>query len=235
MDEPRTSPPLQRFFLEGRVGERRPRHFSLVDHLCLNADQAIRGIFGVSLTTGRPYPARHEAEPALSSDHQKQSADLMRVNHAGEVCAQALYHGQGLVSRDPQVREKLKLAAIEEGDHLSWCSKRLQELGNHTSYLSPLWYTGSFVIGFAAGIWGDRWSLGFLAETEQQVVNHLAGHLKTLPVQDQKSFKIVQQMQEDEARHRDDAMKLGAKELPLCIKKMMSLASKIMVKVASKL
>jgi len=211
-----------------------PRHYSLIDQLCLNIDQAIRGLVGETLTTGRPYPAQDDSELNLSVEQQKQSAALMRVNHAGEVCAQALYHGQALVSRDPAVRHQLQQAAIEEGDHLVWCHQRLQELNSHTSYLNPFWYTGSFIMGLAAGIWGDYWSLGFLAETEQQVVNHLAGHLQTLPSQDKKSFEIVQQMQQDEARHRDDAINLGAKELPWIIKKMMSFVSKVMVKTASK-
>lgn len=209
-----------------------PRHYSLIDQFCMSADQTIRAVFGNAATTERPYPAQTEKESTLSPTQKKQSAALMRINHAGEVCAQALYHGQSIVSRTPAVREQLQLAAIEEGDHLAWCQQRLNELGSHTSYLNPFWYTGSFMIGLVAGILGDQWSLGFLAETEQQVVNHLEKHLDTLPTQDQKSFKILEQMQLDEAKHRDHAKQLGARELPAGIKKLMATTSKVMVKIA---
>ena len=212
-----------------------PRHYSLLDQFCMNVDQAVRGVLGDPVTSGRQYPASKESESSMSLEQKQHSAALMRVNHAGEVCAQALYQGQGLVSRNPKVREKMSKAALEEGDHLAWCHKRLQELGSHTSYLNPLWYIGSFTIGLTAGVCGDQWSLGFLAETEHQVVKHLEGHLKTLASEDQKSFKIVQQMQEDEEKHRIDAMKLGAAELPGLIKKLMQLASKVMVKTALKI
>ncbi len=206
-----------------------PRKYSFIDQFCMSLDQALGG------SAHRPYPALHEKEGPLTPEQNQHSAALMRVNHAGEVCAQALYQGQALVSRDKKIREKLCAAAIEEGDHLAWCHQRLKELGSHTSYLNPLWYSGSFVIGLTAGLWGDKWSLGFLAETEQQVVNHLESHLETLPAKDHKSFKVIQQMQEDEAKHRDDAIKLGATELPAFIKKIMSIASKIMVKTAAKI
>jgi ubiquinone biosynthesis monooxygenase Coq7 len=209
-----------------------PRNYSLVDKLCINLDQTVRGVLGNASTTNRPYPARNEPEPLLTPDQKKYSASLMRINHAGEVCAQALYHGQGLVSHDSKVRDKLQTAAMEEGDHLAWCRLRVQELGSHTSYLNPLWYTGSFAIGLIAGLCGDQWSLGFLAETEQQVVNHLEKHLKILPNQDQKSYVILQQMQEDEAKHRDDAKQLGGADLPPLVKRLMRVISKIMVKTA---
>lgn len=208
------------------------RYYSFVDQLCMNVDQAIRAVSGTAETTGREYPGHHQAECTLSEIQRKQSAALMRINHAGEVCAQALYHGQGAVSHDSNVRQKLKQAAIEEGDHLMWCHQRLQELGSHTSYLNPFWYTGSFMIGLIAGILGDQWSLGFLAETEQQVVNHLENHVQLLYTKDEKSLKILQQMQEDEAKHRDDAKELGAAELPASIKKLMTITSKLMVKIA---
>src|SRR4029078_1478386 len=145
---------------------------------------------------------------------RKQSAALMRVNHAGEVCAQALYHGQGVVSRTSQVQEKMQLAALEEGDHLHWCRQRLEELGSHTSYLNPLWYAGSFCIGMAAGMIGDKWSLGFVAETERQVIKHLEKHLKLLPAQDQRSYTVLERMEKDEAHHRDEAIAAGANDWP---------------------
>jgi 3-demethoxyubiquinol 3-hydroxylase len=211
------------------------RRYSMSDQVCLSIDQAVRVVFGIPLATGRQYPARLEPEPHLSAGQTRHSAALMRVNHAGEVCAQALYHGQTLISRDPKVREKMEKAALEEGDHLAWCNERLQELHSHRSYLNPFWYAGSFIIGLTAGLWGDRWSLGFLAETEQQVVLHLQEHLKVLSSEDIKSLKVIQQIQEDEAKHRDDAIELGAKELPATIKKWMRFVSKLMVKTAARL
>lgn len=206
------------------------RHYSKLDQFCLGIDQALRSIFGNATTTDRQYPADRLPESELTPEQRQHSAALMRINHAGEVCAQALYHGQGLVSRRYEVREKMQQAAIEEGDHLAWCSRRLTELGSHTSYLNPIWYMGSFVIGLSAGLVGDEWSLGFLAETENQVVKHLAHQLTQLPSQDEKSYKILQQMQFDEAEHRDAAIQAGAAVLPSFIKKLMSITSKIMVK-----
>lgn len=208
------------------------RQYSKLDQLCLSLDQALKSIFGRADTTERPYPAANLNESELTHKQREHSAALMRINHAGEVCAQALYHGQGLVSRREDVREKMQHAAIEEGDHLAWCSKRITELGSHTSYLNPLWYVGSFAIGLTAGLVGDKWSLGFLAETENQVVKHLESHLSLLPEEDKKSYQIVQQMQVDEGQHRDDAVQAGAAELPLVIKKLMGFSSKIMVKTA---
>ena len=197
------------------------RHYSKL-RLCISVDQALRSIFGGAQTTERPYPAASEMEAELSLEQRKHSAALMRINHAGEVCAQALYHSQGLASRNPDVQKQMQHAAIEEGDHLAWCKTRLFELGSHTSYLNPLWYAGSFAIGVTAGIVGDRWSVGFVSETEHQVVKHLENHLHLLPKQDLKSYKILQQMEQDEAQHRDEAVKAGAAELPDYIKKRMS-------------
>lgn len=208
------------------------RHYSLIDQFCMNLDQALRGASGTASSNHRNYPAANDPEPILTSKQKKHSAALMRINHAGEVCAQALYHGQGLVSFNEKIREKMQQAALEEGDHLAWCRERIEELGSHTSYLNPFWYMGSFTLGMIAGLCGDRWSLGFLAETEQQVVKHLEEQIKILPKQDQKSYKILQQMQEDEGIHRDDAIDLGAARLPSFIKKSMEVASKIMVKIA---
>lgn len=208
------------------------RQYSFLDRLCLGIDQALRAVAGQAHATERAYPAQNIAEPSLTAAQRNDVAGLMRVNHAGEVAAQALYHGQGLASKRTELREKMQQAALEEGDHLAWCSKRLAELGSHTSYLNPLWYGGAFAIGFTAGMVGDRWSLGFLAETENQVVRHLAKHLQLLPTEDHKSQKILAQMQQDEAEHRDEAIQAGAAVLPFFVKKLMQVASKVMVKTA---
>jgi ubiquinone biosynthesis monooxygenase Coq7 len=208
------------------------RHYTLIDSFCLSIDQALRAVFLNAKTTGRAYPANDIIEPDLTPEQRKHSAALMRINHAGEVCAQALYHGQSLVSRRRDIKDQLQKAAIEEGDHLAWCTQRLIELGSHTSYLNPVWYAGSFAIGLTAGVVGDKWSLGFLAETENQVVTHLEKHLRLLPKEDKKSFRILQQMRQDEAEHRDYALTSGAAMLPQWIKKIMRMTSKIMVKTA---
>ena len=198
----------------------------------MSLDQALRAMAGKASNAARPYPAQNLAEPELNNKQRKHIAGLMRVNHAGEVAAQALYHGQALVSRDPLVQKHMQEAAVEEGDHLVWCQTRLLELGSHTSYLNPLWYMGSLAIGMTAGVVGDKWSLGFVAETETQVLKHIQNHLNQLPIQDQKSIKVLQQMQVDEAVHRDEAIKSGAAQLPEPIKKWMHITSKIMVKLA---
>lgn len=207
------------------------RCYSLFDHFYLKIDQTLRAIANNPKTTGRKYPADIAATSDLSKKEYKHIAGLMRINHAGEVCAQALYHGQGLASTNPVIKDKMLTASIEEGDHLAWCHLRLIELGSHASYLNPFWYAGAFSIGFAAGLIGDQWSLGFLAETESQVVAHLQTHLDALK-KDQRSFSILKQMQQDEEKHRDEAIMAGAKELPLAIKKIMRWTAKIMVKAA---
>ena len=206
------------------------RHYTLFDRLCLGVDQAIRALTDNAMTTGQPYPAKHTAEQTLADADRKHSAALMRINHTGEICAQALYHGQGVVSRSSDMQEQMQHAAHEEGDHLAWCKQRLDELGSHTSYLNPLWYAGSFCIGMVAGMVGDKWSLGFVVETERQVIKHLESHLQVLPQQDQRSHKILQQMEQDETKHRDEAIEAGARELPEMIKTSMALMSKVMVK-----
>lgn len=208
------------------------RQYSFLDKLCLSLDQAVRALADTARTTGNPYPAEGVDNEPLSEAERKQSAALMRINHAGEICAQALYHGQGMVSHSPDIQAKMEQAAREEGDHLTWCRTRLDELGSHTSYLNPLWYAGSFCIGMVAGMIGDKWSLGFVAETECQVIKHLEGHLHLLPAEDKRSYKILSQMESDESKHRDDAISAGACELPSVIKKGMSLTSKVMVKTA---
>jgi ubiquinone biosynthesis monooxygenase Coq7 len=206
------------------------RQYSLLDQICLGFDQALRAVSNTAKTTGRSNPADPISESMMNAKERKYAAALMRINHTGEVCAQALYHGQGLVSRSSAIKEKMQQAAIEEGDHLAWCKQRVVELGSHTSYLNPLWYAGSFTIGVTAGLVGDAWSLGFLAETEQQVVNHLEKHMTQLAHQDHKSHAILEQMQQDEAIHRDEAIKAGANKLPSVIQKLMQLMSKFMVK-----
>ena len=206
------------------------RHYSLLDKFCLGVDQAVRALTDNAKTTGHPYPAKKVEESKLTDKQRKHSAALMRINHSGEICAQALYHGQAVVSRVDAIQEKMQQAAIEEGDHLAWCRQRIDELGSHTSYLNPLWYAGSFCIGMMAGMIGDQWSLGFVVETECQVIKHLGGHLHWLPAGDERSFAILKQMETDEAKHRDEAIAAGAKELPDIIKKCMAWTSKVMVK-----
>ena len=206
------------------------RDYSFFDKLCLGLDEVIRALTDNAKTTGAAYPAQGVEEHELNQEQRKHSAALMRINHTGEICAQALYHGQGIVSKSSAVHEKMQQAAIEEGDHLTWCRQRLDELGSHTSYLNPVFYAGSFCIGMVAGMIGDKWSLGFVAETERQVIKHLTGHLHILPMQDERSYKILQRMETDEAKHRDEAIASGARELPDMIKSTMALTSKIMVK-----
>lgn len=208
------------------------KHYTAIDQLCLGFDQFLRALSDTPLTTGRSYPGGKEKGAALTQAETKHAAGLMRINHAGEICAQALYHGQALASRGSATGEQLRQAAIEEGDHLAWCNRRLLELGSHTSYLNPLWYLGSFCIGLTAGLAGDRWSLGFVAETEKQVVHHLQGHLKQLPEKDAKSIRILEQMQKDEEEHRHEALQLGAAHLPRWMQKMMGWVSQVMVKTA---
>lgn len=208
------------------------RHYTPIDHLLFNVDQAVRTIFGQPQITERPDPAANVPEAELSAAERKLAAGLMRVNHAGEVSAQGLYQGQALTARLPEVREKMERAALEENDHLDWCERRVHELGERVSLLNPFWYAGSFAIGAIAGLAGDKWSLGFVAETEHQVIKHLDGHLAQLPPQDQKSRVIVEQMKSDEAHHATVALEYGGAPLPEPIKKVMALTSKVMTETA---
>lgn len=208
------------------------RQFNLLDRIILNGHRALETLFGVPRTSGRSDPAQGLGDVSLGKKQQKHVAGLMRVDHTGEVCAQALYQGQALTARLPLVREKMERAALEENDHLAWCKGRLDELGSHTSYLDPFWYTGSFVIGALAGCAGDKWSLGFVAETEQQVVKHLDRHLGELPKEDRRSRAILEQMKEDEGHHATTATEAGGAELPNEIKWLMGAASKIMTGLA---
>lgn len=196
---------------------------SLLDQILTAADEALKTLSGVA-GASRATPGREAGE---GSD-PRLSAGLMRVNHTGEICAQALYSGQSLFARDPRVRDTLRSAAAEERDHLAWCRARLDELGSRPSLLDPLWYGGSFVLGVASGIAGDRWSMGFLAETEAQVERHLEGHLDRLPPDDARSRAVVAQMCDDERRHGAAGREMGAAELPLPVKLAMRAASKVM-------
>ena len=209
-----------------------PRNFNTLDKLLIQADAALRTVFGKPPLSGRPSPAAGQAEAELSGSEKKHIAGLMRVNHSGEVSAQGLYQGQALTARLADVREKMEQAAIEENDHLVWCENRLQELGAHKSLLNPVWYTGSFLIGASAGLMGDKWSLGFVAETEHQVVRHLQQHQQSLPENDQRSRAVLQQMEIDEAKHATTALHHGGAELPLPVIKIMGLMSKVMTRTA---
>jgi ubiquinone biosynthesis monooxygenase Coq7 len=211
------------------------RHLTPVDRFIGQFDSALRTVFGEPVGSGRNNPAQASRDTELKAMDKSDSIRLMRVNHAGEVCAQALYQGQALTARQSQVKEQLQQAATEENDHLIWCRQRLTELGGQTSLLNPLWYTGSFALGAASGLLGDKWSLGFLAETEHQVVRHLESHLERLPENDGKSHAILEQMKEDEAQHQATAINAGGYALPGPVKKMMTLASRIMTTVASRI
>jgi ubiquinone biosynthesis monooxygenase Coq7 len=208
------------------------RRQTFIDRCIANTDQALRTVFGEPIGSGRDNPASQTANNELSSTDKAQSIGMMRVNHAGEVCAQALYQGQALTAHRKETREQMKQASDEENDHLAWCRQRLRELDGHTSLLNPLWYTGSLAIGAASGIIGDKWSLGFLAETEHQVVKHLERHLQKLPAGDSRSRLILEQMKLDEAKHESMAHNAGATDLPEPVKKLMELASKVMTTTA---
>jgi len=194
-------------------------------------DNGLRTLFAPA-HSARPAPAAAVAGGELSDGEKRLAAALMRVNHSGEICAQALYQGQTLTARNPQTRATLEQAAADETDHLAWTAQRIGELGGRASVLNPLWYIGSFALGAAAGMLGDKWSLGFLAETERQVEGHLAGHLDRLPPQDDKSRVIVEQMKADEARHARTAVDHGAAELPRPVKLAMKLGSRLMTRSA---
>ena len=205
-----------------------------MDRLIQEFDRALRAIAGVANAT-RPSPAEHTPEASLEETERAHAAALMRVNHVGEICAQALYQGQALTARNAQAKAALQQAAREEEDHLAWSAERIRELGGRPSLLNPLWYAGSFAIGALAGALGDRWNLAFLAETEHQVEEHLSGHLVALPAKDERTRAVVEAMRQDEAKHRASALRLGAAELPEPAKAAMRLASKVMTTVAYRL
>ena len=208
------------------------RTYSALDNLLGGLDRALRTVFGPAAETQRPSPATDLPDTNLDAAARELAGRLMRINHAGEICAQALYQGQAVTAKLPDVREKMEQAAAEENDHLAWTAERIRELGTHTSYLSPLWYAGSFTIGAAAGWVGDQWSLGFVAETERQVVKHLEGHLERLVSADEKSRAILNQMRADEGKHATVAIESGGAALPEPIRQLMRLTSKAMTKTA---
>lgn len=206
----------------------RPPALSPIDRLVVQFDQALRTLTPGASQPRRQSPGVAQAQAELTDAERRHAAGLMRINHTGEVCAQALYQGQALTARLGDVRAAMEAAAGEEVDHLAWCEKRLQELDSHASLLNPLWYAMSFGLGAAAGIAGDRWSLGFVAETEQQVCEHLEDHLRKLPQPDQRSRAILEQMIVDERKHGETARYAGGAELPLPVRKAMGLMSAIM-------
>ncbi len=208
------------------------RQYSPLDKLIQQLDAGLRTVFGKPPLTERPNPADRETESDLAATDKVLAGRLMRINHAGEVSAQGLYQGQALTARLPEVREKMERAALEENDHLAWCEQRCKELGTHTSLLSPFWYAGSLSIGAIAGLAGDKWSLGFVAETEHQVVRHLDSHMAQINPQDKKSHAILAQMKEDEAQHATTALHAGGAQLPLPVKTLMGLTSKVMTRAA---
>lgn len=205
-----------------------------MDALLTALDTALRTVSGGS-HAGRACPRPSVEPPALADEDRALSGALMRVNHVGEVCAQALYSAQALATRDPALRRQFEQAAREETDHLAWTEERLRQLGSRASLLNPLWYAGAFAIGLAAGRAGDAASLGFLVETERQVERHLEGHLDRLPAHDAASRAIVDQMRSDEARHADDAQAAGAATLPAPVRWAMTLAAKVMTATAHRI
>lgn len=202
---------------------------SLIDTLLCKIDTALRTIAVPEQRSSiRANPAENTPEPSLSEKEKRHIAGLMRVNHAGEVSAQALYQGQALTAKLTAVKEQMTNAAAEEVEHLAWCEQRLRELNSKPSLLNPLWYSGSLMIGALAGLAGDKWSLGFVAETERQVTRHLEKHLQDLPSQDLKTKAILTKMQDDETHHAEMAKAAGAAELPFVVKKLMQGVSKLM-------
>lgn len=213
------------------------RKLTFFDKILNEVDQALRTVHTLAPTTERAYPASGDSNGNDLSDADKQlSAKLMRINHAGEVSAQGLYRGQALTARRDDIREQMERSAMEENDHLNWCERRLDELNDHKSYLGPFWYLGSFSIGAVAGLVGDKWSLGFVKETEDQVVKHLSEHIGKLPANDSASMAILQQMKVDEAHHADVAVQSGAAKLPLPVRKiMMPMMSKVMTTLSARI
>lgn len=205
------------------------RQYTDLDKFIHSFDQALRSLVPGTTSAQRENPSL-DVEAQLGVSEARHVAGLMRVNHSGEVCAQALYHGQALTAKLPNVRREMEFAAIEEQDHLAWCEDRLKELDSHTSLLNPVWYGLSFGMGALAGIAGDKYSLGFVAETERQVSLHLQDHITQLPEHDERSRKILVQMNEDELHHRDAALNAGGVDLPAPVKISMTAISKLMTK-----
>ena len=204
------------------------RDYTPIDRLILNADNAMRTLFGRPRVTERPNPAAQLDDVELGEQERRQVARLMRIYHTGEVCAQALYQGQALTARLPETRQRLERSAQEENDHLAWCASRLADLGDRKSLLNPLFYAGSFAIGALAGLAGDRWSLGFVVETERQVEDHLDGHLTQIPERDERTRAILEQMKADEVHHAQVAKVAGGADLPGPVRGAMRLTSRVM-------
>ena len=204
-----------------------PRRLNLADRLIQEIDRGLRTVAAANVA-GRPFPDEGVPETLTDPAVRRHAAALMRVNHAGEIAAQALYHGQALTARNPALREHMLEAAREETDHLAWCERRVRDLDSRTSVLAPLWYAGSFAIGALAGLSGDRTSLGFVDETEKQVCAHLESHLDDLPAEDERSRRIVAQMKADEDRHASDARAKGAALLPRPVRELMRRTARIM-------
>ena len=202
-----------------------------LDRLIIEFDKGLRTLFSQA-HSARPHPDANTPDAPLEEAERKHAVGLMRINHSGEICAQALYQGQALTARDPAVQKELQHAAQEETEHLAWTAKRVHELGGHLSVLNPLWYSGSLALGAFAGLLGDKWNLGFLSETERQVGGHLQSHLEKLPAQDAKSRAIVQQMYTDETGHSEMARQMGGAELPEPIKFAMKMTSKVLTQTA---
>ena len=206
----------------------------MLDQAIIEFDKALRTVFAPARSV-RPVPGEDIPDAELSDAERAHAAALMRVNHVGEVCAQALYQGQSIMSRDPAIRDTLRQASQEETEHLAWTERRIAELGGRKSLLNPLWYGGALALGMLAGRFGDRWNLGFLAETERQVEQHLKAHLDTLPPDDQRSRAIVEQMKADEAAHAETAVRLGAHDLPAPAKAAMKAAARLMTTLSYRL
>ncbi|TDR82657.1 2-polyprenyl-3-methyl-6-methoxy-1,4-benzoquinone monooxygenase [Paludibacterium purpuratum] len=206
----------------------------MFDKLIIEFDKGLRTLLAPAHSV-RPHPDDSVPEAELSEQEQRHAEGLMRVNHCGEICAQALYQGQALTARDASAREALRQAAQEEEEHLAWTERRVRELGGRVSLLNPLWYGGSLAIGVAAGVLGDKWNLGFLEETEQQVTAHLESHLTRLPDQDGRSRAIVTQMRDDERRHAEMAHDFGAAKLPLPLRHAMKLSARVMTSLSYRL
>jgi len=207
------------------------RRYGLLDRVLAELDTGLR-VIAAPARAQRPSPAAEAADASLSPRERELAAALMRVNHAGEIAAQALYRGQAAVARSADLRAALLEAAAEEQDHLAWCAERVRELGSHTSLLAPAWYAGAFTIGALAGLAGDRYSLGFLDETEQQVTEHLDGHLARLPGQDLRSRRIVARMRDEELAHSRAARRRGAASLPRPLRRLMQAGARVMTTLA---
>lgn len=206
------------------------RQLSFIDRLINSADQALRTVVPSAASANQASPGDKADHNELTAEQNKHVAGLMRVNHTGEVCAQALYQGQALTAKLPDIKNEMEQAAQEEIDHLVWCEQRLDQLGSHTSVLNPVFYAASFTLGAVAGLAGDKWSLGFVAATEEQVCKHIENHLEKLPKEDEKSRAILEQMLKDEEIHGSNAIAAGGAELPSKVKTLMAAMSKVMTK-----